>query len=159
VRNSGHTWNENAYEYVRFQVLTAASMQMAVFRFVALCSLVEVYRRFRDACCFHQQGDEMSANFYQTTRRNNPEDSHLHMNMFFPYYSAFNLITFRVFSYKYFYKYTVYIYIYPFTLSNQNCRLPLWFNFPARMCSVSRLLHHPVYDTNSQTVSILPLSS
>jgi hypothetical protein len=22
------------------------------------CSLVEVYRRFRDACCLHHQGDE-----------------------------------------------------------------------------------------------------
>jgi hypothetical protein len=41
---------------MRFEVLTAASMKMAVFGVVAPCSLVEVY---------------------QTTRRNNPEDSHL----------------------------------------------------------------------------------
>jgi hypothetical protein len=42
----------------RFQVLTAASMKMAVFWDVAPCSLVEVYRRFRGACCLHHQGDE-----------------------------------------------------------------------------------------------------
>jgi hypothetical protein len=29
------------------------SMKMAVFWVVAPCSLVEVYRRFRGACCFH----------------------------------------------------------------------------------------------------------
>jgi hypothetical protein len=52
---------------LRFQVLTAASMKMAVFRVVAPCSMVEVYRRFRGACCLH----------HQTTRRTNPEDGHL----------------------------------------------------------------------------------
>jgi hypothetical protein len=31
---------------------------MALFRVVAPCSLVEVYRRFRGACCLHHQGDE-----------------------------------------------------------------------------------------------------
>jgi hypothetical protein len=45
---------------VRFQVLTAASMKMAVYRVVAPCSLVEVYRRFRGACCLHHQGDDSS---------------------------------------------------------------------------------------------------
>jgi hypothetical protein len=40
---------------VRFQVLTAASMKMAVFWVVALCSLVEVYRYL------HHQGDEWAA--------------------------------------------------------------------------------------------------
>jgi hypothetical protein len=77
------------YRYVRFQVLTAASMKMAVFWVVAQCSLVEVYRLFTGACCLHHQysfialmmeaanTSETSANFYQTTRRNNPEDSHL----------------------------------------------------------------------------------
>jgi hypothetical protein len=44
---------------VRFQALTATSTKMTVFWAVAPCSLVEVYRRFRDAC-------------------NIPEDSHLH---------------------------------------------------------------------------------
>jgi hypothetical protein len=41
---------------VRFQVLTAACMKITVFRGVAPCSLVEVYRRFRGSCCLHRQG-------------------------------------------------------------------------------------------------------
>jgi hypothetical protein len=40
----------------RFQVLTAESMKMAVFWVAVPCSLVEVCRRFRSACCLHQQG-------------------------------------------------------------------------------------------------------
>jgi hypothetical protein len=32
---------------VRFQVLTAVSVKMAVFWVVTPCSLVEIYRRFR----------------------------------------------------------------------------------------------------------------
>jgi hypothetical protein len=35
----------------------SASMMMAVFWVVAPCSLVEVYRRFRSACCLHYQDD------------------------------------------------------------------------------------------------------
>jgi hypothetical protein len=46
-------------------------MKMAVFWVVAQCSLVEVYQRFRGACCLHHQS-------YQTARCNNREDSHLH---------------------------------------------------------------------------------
>jgi hypothetical protein len=63
--------------------------KMAVFWFVAPCSLVEVYRRFRGAYCLHHEcsialmmeaasTSEMSVNFYQTTRCNKPEESHLH---------------------------------------------------------------------------------
>jgi hypothetical protein len=44
---------------VRFQVLTAASMKIDVFWDVEPCSLVEVYRRFRAACCLHHQGDDL----------------------------------------------------------------------------------------------------
>jgi hypothetical protein len=66
---------------------------MAVFWVVALCSLVRVYRSFRGACCLDHHGNDRciialmmevastsktSVNFYQTTRCNNPEDSHLH---------------------------------------------------------------------------------
>jgi hypothetical protein len=40
---------------------------------VAPCSMVEVYRHSRGACCLRHQGE----NFYHTTWRNNPEDSHL----------------------------------------------------------------------------------
>jgi hypothetical protein len=73
---------------VGFEVLMAVSTKMAVFWIVAPCSLVEVYHRFRGPCCLHYQGlitlmmeaprtSEMLVNFYQTTQRYNPEDSHL----------------------------------------------------------------------------------
>jgi hypothetical protein len=46
--------------------------------------LVEIDWRFRGAYCLHHQGDdgavstaEPSVNYYQATRRNIPEDSHL----------------------------------------------------------------------------------
>jgi hypothetical protein len=55
-------------------------MEMAVFWVVAPCSLVEVYRRFRDVCCLHHQGDE-SVNFYETSRCNNQEDIHLQLKI------------------------------------------------------------------------------
>jgi hypothetical protein len=62
-------------------------MKMAVFWDVALCSLVEVYRCFRDACCraiaLMMEAaitSETSVNFHQTTRCNNPEDSHLQVS-------------------------------------------------------------------------------
>jgi hypothetical protein len=72
-----------------FWVLTALSMKMAVFWVLAPCSLAEIYRRFRGAWLPASSGlialmieavntSETSVNFYQTTRRNNPEDSHLH---------------------------------------------------------------------------------
>jgi hypothetical protein len=59
--------------------------EMAVFCDVAPRSLVEVYQRFRGPWCLHNQSDsserwstsEPSLKFYQTTRRYNPEDSHL----------------------------------------------------------------------------------
>jgi hypothetical protein len=41
---------------VRFQVLTAASMKMTQFRFVAARSLAEIYRRFKSAYCLHHHG-------------------------------------------------------------------------------------------------------
>jgi hypothetical protein len=65
---------------------------MAVFWVVVPCSLVEIYQRFRGPCCLHHQGDqgtlmmeaaktsEMLVNFYQTTWRYNPDDSHLQVN-------------------------------------------------------------------------------
>jgi hypothetical protein len=54
-------------------------MKMAVFWVVAPCSLVEVYRRFRVIALMMQavSTSETSVNFYQTTQRYNPEDSHL----------------------------------------------------------------------------------
>jgi hypothetical protein len=60
-------------------------MKMAVFWDVAPCSLVEVYRRFRGPCSIIRAlmmeaatTSETLENFYQTTHRYNPEDSHLH---------------------------------------------------------------------------------
>jgi hypothetical protein len=41
---------------VRFKVVAAVSMKTAVCWVVAQCSLVEVYRHFRGACCLHHQG-------------------------------------------------------------------------------------------------------
>jgi hypothetical protein len=46
---------------VGFEVLTAASMKMSIFWVVALCSLVEVYRRFRGISCLHNKGGEAIA--------------------------------------------------------------------------------------------------
>jgi hypothetical protein len=45
-----------------------------------MCSLVETDRRFRDVIARIMEAvitPETSINFYQTTRRNKPEDSHL----------------------------------------------------------------------------------
>jgi hypothetical protein len=63
-------------------------MKMSVSWVVVPYSQVEVYQRFRDACCLHHQGDGMMAaastsvtsiNFYQITRRNDSEGRH-HQN-------------------------------------------------------------------------------
>jgi hypothetical protein len=53
---------------VRFQVLTAGSIKVTVSWVVALCRLVEVYRRFRDTSCLH---------IALTMETPNAEDSHL----------------------------------------------------------------------------------
>jgi hypothetical protein len=68
---------------VRFQVLAAGSMKMAVLWDVEPCSLLEVYWHFRGACYLHHQAlsastSETSVDFYQTTQHNNLEDNHLH---------------------------------------------------------------------------------
>jgi hypothetical protein len=62
---------------LRFSVV---SMKMAVFWVLAPCSLIEVYQCFRGSCCLDDGGSKTSetlVNFYQTTQRYNPEDSHL----------------------------------------------------------------------------------
>jgi hypothetical protein len=43
---------------------------MAVFWVVAPCSLVEVYRHFRGACCLHHQGNSKDSHL-RTHRREN----------------------------------------------------------------------------------------
>jgi hypothetical protein len=45
AKREGCTQENMSKNWVRFQVLTAASMKMAVFWVVAPCSLVDVYRR------------------------------------------------------------------------------------------------------------------
>jgi hypothetical protein len=58
-----------------FEVITAPNM-MDVFWDVAPCSLVEVYRRLRGIALMMeaQSTSETSVTFYQSTRRNVPED-------------------------------------------------------------------------------------
>jgi hypothetical protein len=54
---------------------------MAVFLVVAPCSLVEVYQETLIALMMEAaRTSEMLINFYQTTRRYNPEDSHLRIH-------------------------------------------------------------------------------
>jgi hypothetical protein len=40
-------------------MINTENLKMAIFWDVSPCSLVEVHRRFRGACCFHHQGDEL----------------------------------------------------------------------------------------------------
>jgi hypothetical protein len=56
---------------VRFEVLVAASMKMAVFWVVVPPSSGLIALMMEAA-----RTSEMSVNFYQTTWHNNPEDSH-----------------------------------------------------------------------------------
>jgi hypothetical protein len=56
---------------VSFQVLTAAIMKMAVF-WVFTQHILAIALMMEAASI-----SETSVNFYQTTQRNNPEDSHL----------------------------------------------------------------------------------
>jgi hypothetical protein len=44
-------------EMARFQVLAALGMKMTALCNIALCSMAEVDRRFRDPYCLHHQGD------------------------------------------------------------------------------------------------------
>jgi hypothetical protein len=53
---------------LRFQVLTAANMKLAVFCVVTPCSLVEVYRRFIALMMKAASTSETSVNFYHTTQ-------------------------------------------------------------------------------------------
>jgi hypothetical protein len=69
---------------VGFEVLTAVSTKMAVFWVVASCSLVEVYQRFSALIMEAARSSETLLNFYQTTRRYNPEDSHLPVSSLMP---------------------------------------------------------------------------
>jgi hypothetical protein len=75
------------YNTVWLQVFKAMSMKMAVSWVVAPCRLVQVYQRFGGLYCLHHQGDhhlgesvqtsETSVILHQSTRRYNPEESHV----------------------------------------------------------------------------------
>jgi hypothetical protein len=68
-------------QYVRFYILTAASVKMAVFRVDGPCSHVEIDRRYRGTYCFHHQG------VHEITRNYDPVDSPLNANvLFFSFY-------------------------------------------------------------------------
>jgi hypothetical protein len=91
-------------------------MKMAVFWVVALCRLEKVYRRFRairgialilEAACT----SETSVNFYQTTRLNNTEDSHLHPN-FLSFSASQNLHCTRC--------------VFALTTKKLSCYMPWW---------------------------------
>jgi hypothetical protein len=55
-------------------------MKMTVFWDIAPCSLLETDRNFSAIALMVEtiNTSETSVNFYETTRRNIPEDSHLH---------------------------------------------------------------------------------
>jgi hypothetical protein len=59
----------NEFKTVGFEVLTAASVKMAVLWVVAPCGLVGVYQRFRGTCCLHRQGDELLYTVLQPRRQ------------------------------------------------------------------------------------------
>jgi L-ascorbate metabolism protein UlaG (beta-lactamase superfamily) len=64
---------------VELEILTKASVKMAVFWVIASCSLIEVSARCLVIDLMMEAGNtpETPVNFGQTTKRNNPEDSHL----------------------------------------------------------------------------------
>jgi hypothetical protein len=64
--------------FVKTEVLTVASMKMTVFWVVATCSLASSIVRVIALMMEAASTSVTSVNFYQTERRSNPEDSHLH---------------------------------------------------------------------------------
>jgi hypothetical protein len=68
-------------QYVRFYILTAASVKMTVFRVDGPCNHVELNRRYRGTYCFHHQG------VHEIKRNYDPVDSPLNANvLFFSFY-------------------------------------------------------------------------
>jgi hypothetical protein len=69
--------------WVRFQVLTSASVEVTALRDIAPCSLIELDRRFRGAYSRPHRPErvpETTVYFYETTWRFIQENSHLHLN-------------------------------------------------------------------------------
>jgi hypothetical protein len=75
---------QRSFETARFQDLTAASKKMTVFWDVVHCSVVEIVRAsevltasiIRELMMEAVSVSETSVSFYETARRNIPEDSH-----------------------------------------------------------------------------------
>jgi hypothetical protein len=84
---------------VRFEALTAVSMKVAVFWVIAQCSLVEgtdvsevltvSIIRIIDLIMETASTSEISVNFYQTARRNNPKTT---IFIFHKYYILLQLL-------------------------------------------------------------------
>jgi hypothetical protein len=102
---------------VRFEVLTAASVKMTVFWVVAPCSLGRSLPTFHIALMEAARTSEPSLNVYNTTRRNNPEDSHLHVSCHLRYIITklpLLLLPSSVLScyyYYYYYRHNLYLFI------------------------------------------------
>jgi hypothetical protein len=60
---------------MRFHIFTATNNKTTAFLDITPCSVIEIYRRFRGAYCFHRLSDdedstsETSVYFYETTLR------------------------------------------------------------------------------------------
>jgi hypothetical protein len=98
-------WERSGF-CVTFQFLTTACMMTSAMWDVAPCSLVETEQHFRGAYCLCHQGaliieavsiSETYFDFYRTTRHNNPEDSHLRLEMCVmePCYNTHFLLIFK----------------------------------------------------------------
>jgi hypothetical protein len=108
---------------------TIYNSKMTVFWDGSPCSLVEVYRCFRGACYDEllialmmetASTSETSINFYQTTRRNIPEDSHLH----FATVRTWNLTNFQL----------VLIILWPCTVSSSEIWIKLYADVNEPIC-------------------------
>jgi hypothetical protein len=62
---------------VRFQVLTAVNMKIAVFWIVVLVAFIIRRMNLIALMMEAENTSETLVNFYKAVRRNNPEDSHL----------------------------------------------------------------------------------
>jgi hypothetical protein len=87
ITTIGKTRKTTWRHLVWFEVLTAASMKMAVLWIVAPCGLV-CLPAFRRRYCLHHQGDEISlVNLCQSTGRYNPADrQQCVMSLFSPHW-------------------------------------------------------------------------
>jgi hypothetical protein len=130
---------------------------MMVFWGVAPCTLVEIDRLFISAYCFHHQGalvmeavrtSEMSKSFYQITRRNIPEDSHIQD---YSPLSSSPLCSFQISCYSIFLKskYSPRHFVLensqPLNSLSPCSKRSLFVMFPTQNCECVPCLWHPSY--------------